>query len=135
MTEEQSYTILIVDDFESIRKVIGDTLHQHGFKTMEAKNGRHALTVLREPETKINLIISDYNMPEMNGFALLKHVKEDPILKKYPFILLTSEDDTEKKKRAKEIGLDAWVTKPYKIDSLISLIKYNISKREKNGAI
>ena len=135
MTEEQNYTILIVDDFASIRKVIGDTLHRHGYRTLEAENGQDALNQLRQSDNKIDLIISDYNMPMMDGYQLLESVKGDPDLKQHPIILLTSEDNTEKKKKAKEVGLDAWVTKPYKIENFMNLIKYNITKSKKNGAV
>nr|WKN36708.1 response regulator [Tunicatimonas sp. TK19036] len=135
MAEEQAYTILVVDDFASIRKVIGDTLHRYGYNTLEAQNGEDALNQLRQNGNKIDLIISDYNMPTMDGYKLLEHVKGDPALKQHPFILLTSEDNNDKKKKAKEVGLDAWVTKPYKIDSFMALIKYNITKSKKNGAV
>lgn len=135
MAEEQAYTILVVDDFASIRKVVAETLHRYGFQTLEAKDGEDALTQLRQSGNKIDLIISDYNMPNMDGYTLLEHVKGDPTLKQHPFILLTSEDNNEKKKKAKEVGLEAWVTKPYKIDSFVALIKYNITKSKKDVAI
>ena len=128
MLANSTHTVLVVDDFESIRKVIAETLKRHGYNTVEAKNGNDALGILEKKECSIDLILSDYNMPEMNGFDLLKKVKTSVALKKYPFILLTSETNTEKKKLAKEAGLDAWIEKPYKIDSFISLIKYNIEK-------
>ncbi len=135
MLTDTNHTILVVDDFESIRKVIADTLHRHGFQTIGAKNGKDALEILEASEKPIDLILSDFNMPVMNGFDLLKKVKSNETLKKHPFILLTSEASTEKKKLAKEAGLDAWIEKPYKIDTFISLIKYNIAKRKQDVSI
>ncbi len=135
MLSSHDHTILVVDDFESIRKVISETLNRHGFTTVHARNGKDALDILQKGYHKIDLILSDYNMPDMSGFDLLKEVKSSQELKKHPFILLTSETNTEKKKQAKEAGLDAWIEKPYKIESFISLIKYNIDKSKKDVSI
>ncbi|UII25413.1 response regulator [Fulvivirga maritima] len=123
------HTILVVDDFASIRQVVAETLHRHGFKTEEARDGNDALEKLKNGSLEIDLILSDFNMPNLDGLGLLRAVKGDPKLKKYPFILLTSEQDTEKKRLAKEAGLDAWIQKPYKIENFIGMINYTINKK------
>ncbi|UII20822.1 response regulator [Fulvivirga ligni] len=129
------HTILVVDDFASIRKVIADTLKKYGFETLEAGDGEEALEILRETHTKIDLVLTDYNMPYMDGFGLLKAIKGDENLQKYPVVLLTSEKANDKKLLAKEAGLNAWIEKPYKIDSFINIIKYTIEKNNKDVGI
>ncbi|MBL6448595.1 response regulator [Fulvivirga sp. 29W222] len=128
-------TVLVVDDFASIRKAIVDTLKRHGFNTVEATDGKDALDTLRSSEATIDLVLSDYNMPVMNGFQLLQAVKSDDELKHYPVVLLTSEKANDKKMMAKKAGLDAWVEKPYKIDNLINLLNYTIEKSKKNDSV
>ncbi|UII19036.1 response regulator [Fulvivirga ligni] len=129
------HTILVVDDFASIRKVIADNLKKYGFETLEAGDGEEALEILREAKTKIDLVLTDYNMPYMDGFGLLKAIKGDEDLKNYPVVLLTSEKANDKKLMAKEAGLNAWIEKPYKIDSFINIIKYTIEKNNKDVGI
>ena len=128
------HTILVVDDFASIRKVIADNLKKYGFETLEAGDGEEALKILRD-QTNIDLVLTDYNMPYMDGFGLLKAIKGDEDLKKYPVVLLTSEKANDKKLLAKEAGLNAWIEKPYKIDSFINIIKYTIEKNNKDVGI
>jgi len=121
---KQTNTILVVDDFQSIRRVQGNTLARYGFKTKEAEHGKAALDILYSGDAEIDLIVSDYNMPVMDGLELLNKVKADHKFKDIPFILLTSEECKEKKKEAKNAGLDAWITKPYKIDAFINRINF-----------
>ncbi|MDW7691689.1 response regulator [Flammeovirgaceae bacterium SG7u.111] len=128
-------TILIVDDFQSIRKVIRTTLQCHGFEVVEAENGKKALQQLLESDQNIDLILSDYNMPEMNGFELLEAVKQNDLLKTIPFVLLTSETNREKMKQARKTGLDAWIEKPYKIEAFITQINYCIEKSKSNESV
>jgi len=128
-------TILVVDDFKSIRKVVSDTLHNYGFKTIEAENGQEALAILNEEAKNIDLILSDYNMPSINGQELLEKVKENSLFKNIPFVLLTSENDREKIMKAKEVGLDAWIQKPYKIKAFVDLLNYTIEKGKEHDKV
>lgn len=125
---ESRKTILVVDDFQSIRKVICETLEKYGFKTMQAENGSAALEILSVSYSKIDLILSDYNMPSMGGQELLEKIKGSRSLASIPFVLLTSENDREKMVRAKRSGLDAWVQKPYKINAFIDILNHSINK-------
>lgn len=129
---DKAYVVLVVDDFQSIRKVVKDTLVRYGFEVLDADNGINALEVISQKNGKIDAIISDYNMPGMNGMDFLKEVKGTPKYKKIPFLLLTSETSKDKMKEAKEVGLDAWIQKPYTIDLFINQIKYCIEKSRKN---
>jgi CheY-like chemotaxis protein len=125
--------ILIVDDFQSIRKVIGNTLERHDYEVLEAENGQDAINVIEKANGKIDLILSDYNMPVMNGFDFLVEIRKHPKYGKIPFVFLTSEKNLDKMKEAKTIGLDAWIQKPYTIDTFVSQIKYCIDKNRKNA--
>lgn len=121
--------ILIVDDFKSIRSVVVNTIEKYGYETIQAENGEEAINIINDIGTSIDLIISDYNMPKVNGYELLLWVKNNTKYKKIPFILLTSESNMDKMKKSKEAGLDAWILKPYKIESFIQNIKYLIDKK------
>lgn len=120
--------ILVVDDFQIIREMLKSTLSLKGYEINTASNGKEAIQLLSESPDGYDLVLSDYNMPEMNGYELLKSVRQTPELKNKPFILLTTESDPEKMKSAKKAGLTAWVKKPYKLDAFLSQIAYAIQK-------
>jgi two-component system chemotaxis response regulator CheY len=120
--------ILVVDDFQIIREMLKSTLSLKGYEINTASNGKEAIQILSESPDGYDLVLSDYNMPEMNGYELLKSIRQSPELKNTPFILLTTEADPEKMKSAKNAGLTAWVKKPYKLDAFLSQIAYAIQK-------
>lgn len=122
-----SKTILIVDDFRTIRSIVGSTLRINKFKTFEAGSVDEAEALLRSED--IDLILSDYNMPEMNGYEFLKRIRSSADFKNIPFLFLTSEKDTTKMQMAKKEGLDGWIQKPYNLEQFISTINYCIEKR------
>lgn len=121
--------ILVVDDFQGIREILSNTLKRKGYEIHTASNGKEAIEILASEPNSYDLVLSDYNMPEMNGYELLKNVRKTPELKNKPFILLTTEADPEKMKSAKNAGLTAWVKKPYKLDAFLSQIAYAIKNR------
>jgi len=87
---EKKISILVVDDFATMRKVIRNLLKQVGYENIvEAENGEAALSVLKS--RKVDLIISDWNMPTMSGYELLKAVRADDELQKTPFLMVTAE--------------------------------------------
>lgn len=114
-------TILVVDDSASIRQVVGIALKGAGYEVIEACDGQDALTKL--DGTKINLIISDVNMPNMDGIAFLKEVKAHPTYKFTPVIMLTTESQEDKKKEGQDAGAKAWVVKPFKPEQMISAVE------------
>ncbi|MBK6264551.1 response regulator [Marivirga sp. S37H4] len=120
--------ILVVDDFQIIRELLKSTLSIKGYEITTANNGKEALNVLNEVHDPYDLIISDYNMPEMNGYELLKQIRINPIYQYKPFILLTTEKDPQKMRDAKNAGVTAWIGKPYKLDAFLAQIKYVINK-------
>jgi two-component system chemotaxis response regulator CheY len=120
-------TILVVDDYVSIRSFICETLQRKGYNTLGAANGTQAYQMLLEKSNEINLVLSDYNMPECNGFELLKMIRENPSMAKMPVIFLTTETDSEKINDAKEAGLSAWIRKPYRSEKFFAQIEESIT--------
>jgi two-component system, chemotaxis family, chemotaxis protein CheY len=116
-------TILVVDDFASIRDFVCDTLQRKGYETLGAANGNEAYQVLTERASDVNLVLTDYNMPDCTGFELLKKIKENPLVTKVPVIFLTTESNPDKMRSAKEAGLSAWIKKPYRSETFFSQIE------------
>ncbi|MDO8907041.1 MAG: response regulator [Pseudohongiella sp.] len=114
-------TVLIVDDSATMRQLISMTLKNAGYKVIEANDGSDALTKLNGP--KINLMISDVNMPVMDGITLIKKVKELPSYRFMPIIMLTTEAGDSKKAEGKAAGAKAWIVKPFQPDVLLSAVK------------
>ncbi|WP_133137999.1 response regulator [Legionella rowbothamii] len=107
--------ILIVDDFATMRKLLLSMLTKLGFTNVtEAESASKAWELLQKEH--FDLVISDYNMPEMNGIELLSYVRKDSALSKLPFILLTAENDTDLVIESKKYHINAYILKPYKID-------------------
>jgi putative nucleotidyltransferase with HDIG domain len=110
-------TILIVDDSRSIRRVIGDALSQAGFQVVSSGNGREALGIMES--IKPDLILSDLNMPEMNGFQFCKIIRTDPNLSEIPFIIMSAASDRATMRRMLQQGASAFLVKPFNIDQLV----------------
>ena len=115
-----SKTILIVDDSASIRQVVGIALRGAGYDVVEACDGSDALGKL--DGRKVHLVISDVNMPIMDGITFLKELKKLPKYKFTPVIMLTTESQEEKKKQGQEAGAKAWVVKPFKPDQMLTAV-------------
>lgn len=113
-------TILIVDDSSSLRSVVGTALKNAGYDVIEAEDGKHALSKLNGQ--KIHLIISDVNMPNMNGIEFLKASKQIPAYKFTPVIMLTTESAEEKKMQGQAGGAKAWMVKPFQPPQLLNAV-------------
>jgi two-component system, chemotaxis family, chemotaxis protein CheY len=109
--------VLVVDDFATMRKIVKNVLRQISIENVvEAENGKHALTVLQtEP---VDLIISDWMMPEMTGIEFLKVCKGDEEKKKIPFIMVTAEGQKDSVMEAIKSGVDNYIVKPFTPDKL-----------------
>jgi two-component system chemotaxis response regulator CheY len=114
-------TIMIVDDSASIRTVVGIALRGEGYAVIEAINGQDAVNKLTGQ--KVNLIISDVNMPIMDGITFVKTVKTLPAYRFTPIIMLTTESDDSKKREGQAAGAKAWVVKPFKPDQMLSAVQ------------
>ena len=110
-------TIMIVDDSASIRTVVGIALRGEGYTVIEAIHGQDALNKLTGQ--KVNLIISDVNMPVMDGISFLKAVKQLPVYKFTPVIMLTTVSEEAKMAEGRAAGARAWVAKPFSPEKLI----------------
>ena len=117
---QMAKTILIVDDSASLRQVVRMTLAGAGYEVLEAANGQEALDVL--DGRKVHLIVSDVNMPLMDGIALLRNIKVHPNYKFTPVIMLTTESSEEKKQEGKAAGAKAWVVKPFQPPVLLTAV-------------
>ncbi|GAB5992062.1 response regulator [Aeromonas enteropelogenes] len=106
-----SKTILVVDDSVGIRTAISMTLSSAGFEVIEAGDGEAALIEL--DQLRVHLIISDLNMPGMDGMTLLRRVKAQQTTRYLPFIMLTTEDSEQIKREGFEAGARIWLTKPF----------------------
>lgn len=106
-----SKTILVVDDSVGIRAAITMTLSSAGFEVIEAGDGEAALIEL--DQRREHLIISDLNMPGMDGMTLLRRVKAQQTTRYLPFIMLTTEDSEQIKREGFEAGARVWLTKPF----------------------
>lgn len=113
-----SKTILIVDDSASIRQVVAMTLRGAGYEVIEAHDGKDALSKLTGQ--RVHLIISDVNMPVMNGIELLKQVKAHPTYKFTPVIMLTTESSDSMKEQGRAAGAKAWMVKPFKPEQILA---------------
>ncbi|WP_421238411.1 response regulator [Aeromonas enteropelogenes] len=104
-------TVLVVDDSASIRATITMTLENAGFSVLEADDGHEAMARLEQQ--RVHLIISDLNMPGMDGMTLLRQVKAQEATRYLPFIMLTTENSPQIRQEGFEAGARIWLTKPF----------------------
>ena len=116
-------TILVVDDFASIRNFVCSTLQRKGYSTLGAANGNEAFRILMEKSANVNLVLTDYNMPDCTGFDLLKRIKDNPDTANIPVIFLTTELSYQKMENAQKAGLFAWIKKPYRSEDFFEKIE------------
>jgi len=114
-------TILIVDDSSSVRQVVGITLRCAGYDVLEGRDGRDALSLLKGQ--KVHLIISDVNMPNMDGISFVKAVKQRSEYRFTPVVMLTTESQDAKKAEGKAAGAKAWVVKPFLPEALVNVVQ------------
>jgi two-component system chemotaxis response regulator CheY len=115
-----SKTIMIVDDSASIRQVVGIALRGAGYQVLEACDGKDALSKLTGD--KIHLIISDVNMPNMDGITFVKQIKQHPRYKFTPVIMLTTEAGKDKMAEGRAAGAKAWVVKPFQPPQMLDAV-------------
>ncbi|QTA88061.1 Two component system response regulator [Desulfonema magnum] len=116
-----SKTVMIVDDAISIRGLVKITLENAGYQVTEASDGKDALTKISAQ--KIHLIIADLYMPNMNGMELIKTLKMNPRYKFIPIVVLTKENDPNMKQKGRTAGVNAWIVKPFKPKTILSVVQ------------
>ena len=114
-------TILIVDDSSSLRTVVKIALVRAGYEVLEAADGQQALAVL-ESAGKVHLIVSDVNMPNMDGITFVTQLKQQARHKFTPVVMLTTEGQDEKKLQGKAAGAKAWIVKPFNPPQLLDAV-------------
>ena len=112
--------ILVVDDSASLRQVVAIALKKEGYDVIEASDGQDALDKLGGG--KIHLVVSDVNMPRMDGITFVKELKKRPEYKFVPVIMLTTESGDDMKMAGKEAGVRAWVVKPFKPEQMLTAV-------------
>jgi two-component system, chemotaxis family, chemotaxis protein CheY len=117
-----SKIIMIVDDSSMMRLALRSALAEAGYTVIEAIHGLDALTKLKSGQQRINLIICDVNMPEMDGIAFVQTYRAIPELQYIPVLMLTTESGQDKKEAGKAAGVKAWMVKPFNKDSLMSAV-------------
>jgi two-component system, chemotaxis family, chemotaxis protein CheY len=112
--------ILTVDDSKTMRDMVSFTLRKAGFDVNEAEEGKKALTVLSTG--RFDLIITDLNMPNMDGISLIKTVRSNAQHRAVPILILTTESDGAKKADGKAAGATGWLVKPFSPEKLVELV-------------
>lgn len=115
-----SATILVVDDSATVRQQVSAALSQAGFHVIEAADGLQGQS--RVKQGGINCVISDVNMPNMNGIEMVTSIKQDPNSSHLPVIMLTTEGSKELIAKAKQAGASGWIVKPFKADMLVAAV-------------
>ncbi len=114
--------ILIVDDSAAIRQSISFILRQEGYETVEAQDGLEAINMLPSLEG-LDLIITDVNMPNLDGIGFIRKARELPKFKFTPILVLTTESQGSKMNEGKEAGATGWIVKPFNADKLLGIVK------------
>ncbi len=112
--------VMIVDDSVSMRQMVGFTLRQGGFEVIEAEHGQDALNKLAS--VTVDLILTDLNMPVMDGITLIQNVRKLPALKGKPILMLTTEGLAAKKEQGKAAGATGWIVKPFDPEKLLQTL-------------
>ena len=112
--------VLIVDDAVSMRQMVGFTLKHGGYEVFEAEHGQDALNKLQS--ITVDLIITDLNMPVMDGITLIQNVRKMPSMKSKPILMLTTEGLASKKEQGKVAGATGWIVKPFDPDKLLQTL-------------
>jgi two-component system chemotaxis response regulator CheY len=113
--------VLIVDDSVSMRQMVSFTLRQGGFEVIEAGHGQEALEKLASTAS-VDLIITDLNMPVMDGITFIQNVRKQPALMRKPISMLTTEGLASKKEQGKAAGATGWIVKPFDPEKLLTTI-------------
>jgi two-component system chemotaxis response regulator CheY len=114
--------VLTVDDSKTMRAMLKLALDGAGHTVLQAEDGVHGTEVLAE-STGVDVIITDINMPRMDGFGFIDHVRRDPRDRATPILVLTTESDEDKKRRARDAGATGWIVKPFDPAKLLAAVQ------------
>lgn len=119
-----SKTIMTVDDSSSVRQMVRFTLTEEGYQVIEAAHGQEALTRM---SGSVDMVITDLNMPIMNGIELIREIRKRPESRFIPIVMLTTESQNEKKMEGKAAGATGWIVKPFRPEQLLAVVKKVLS--------
>jgi two-component system chemotaxis response regulator CheY len=112
--------IMTVDDSASVRQMVAFTLRGAGYDVLEAVDGMDAQTKLSSP---VHMVITDLNMPRMDGISLIRAIRQTPALRCIPVLMLTTESQQGKKEAGKAAGATGWIVKPFRPEQLLAVVK------------
>lgn len=112
--------IVAIDDSKTIRDMVSFTLRSVGHEVREAEDGQAGLAVLGS--ARVDLVITDLNMPKMDGIAVIKALRSHPVHRATPILILTTESDAQKKAEGKAAGATGWLIKPFAPERLLDLV-------------
>jgi two-component system chemotaxis response regulator CheY len=115
-------TVLVVDDSPTMRQMVAFTLTSAGYQVVEAGNGKEAVGKVNGG-AKPDLVVTDLNMPEMDGITLIKEIRKMAALKFTPILMLTTEASDDKKKAGQAAGATGWIVKPFNPEQMMAVIK------------
>ena len=115
-------TVLVVDGSPTMRQMVAFTLTNAGYQVVEAGNGKEAVGKVNGG-AKPDLVVTDLNMPEMDGITLIKEIRKMPALKFTPILMLTTEASDDKKKAGQAAGATGWIVKPFNPEQMMAVIK------------
>lgn len=113
--------IMTADDSASIRQMVSFTLKEAGYSVVEAVDGRDALDKLKAGQ--VHMLVTDLNMPNMDGIELIRHVRGESRYRFMPIIMLTTESQSSKKQEGKAAGATGWIVKPFKPEQLLAVVR------------
>ncbi|HUI81779.1 MAG TPA: response regulator [Bryobacteraceae bacterium] len=112
--------ILTVDDSASVRQMVTFTLSDAGYTVIEAVDGQDAL---RKLTASVNMVITDLNMPNLDGIGLIRNVRANPACKGLPIVMLTTESQESRKQEGKAAGATGWIVKPFTQQQMLAVVK------------
>ena len=116
-----SKVILTADDSASVRQMVAFTLKGAGYNVIEATDGKDALT--KAKSSPVNMVVTDLNMPNMNGIDLIKALRAEAKYKFIPIVMLTTESQDTRKQEGRSAGATGWIVKPFKPEQLLAVVK------------
>jgi len=114
--------ILTVDDSRTMRDMLKLALTDAGHTVIQAEDGVHGVEVLGQSGS-VDVIITDINMPRMDGYGFIDQVRRDPLNRSTPILVLTTESEPAKKQRAKDAGATGWIVKPFDPEKLVAAVR------------
>ena len=118
-----SKTVLTIDDSRTMREMLNHALVEAGYRVLQAVDGVEGLEVLHANGGDIDVVITDINMPRLDGFGVIEGVRADPAHRATPILVLTTESDAAKKERARSAGATGWIVKPFNPVKLVDAVR------------